>query len=358
MISNNTPYLPRLDHLRFVAAALVVAYHFGSTTISADTRNPLLLLIKHGYNGVSLFMVISGFILTQISLNREVVYSSFLFNRFLRIYPLYILFIFAEAFSGSRRVDFISFIALATFTGNLGGIATVKFPHLWTVMVEFQFYLIFPFLVRFFGRLGFRYLLGVLGVANLLRTVIYLLDGSVQESAYWTILGRIDQFAIGMILAAIHQHRRSMFSHVGWLLLGCSLVVGWVFLFGKWCGGYYGNGSPHSISTAWIVAPTFEAVAYGGLVLAYLHQKWRLPSTADRALAYLGAISYSIYVWHFSIVLLVQKYSASLPFESTWIVLVAVVFPVIIAVSSLSFFVIEKPFFWMRTVYVKDPSSH
>jgi len=357
MISNNTAYLPRLDHLRFVAAALVVAYHFGSPAIPADSRNPLLLLVKHGYNGVSLFMVISGFILTQISLNREVVYRSFLFNRFLRIYPLYILFIFAEAFSGGRRVDFTSFIALATFMGNLGGVATAKFPHVWTIMVEFQFYLIFPFLVRFFGRLGFRYLLGVLGVANLLRTLIYLLDGSVQESAYWTILGRIDQFAIGMIVAGIHQNRRSIFSHFGWLLFGCGLVVGWVFLFVEWCGGYYGKGSPHSISTAWIVAPTFEAVAYGGLMLAYLHQKWRLPSAADRALAYLGAISYSIYIWHFSIVLLLQKYSASLPFESTWTILVAVVFPVIIAVSSLSFFVIEKPFFSMRTVYLRDSPS-
>src|ERR671912_2212734 len=118
MISKNTEYIPRLDHLRFAAAALVVAYHFAYGSIPADTRNPILLVIKQGYNGVSLFMVLSGFILTRICLHKEIDYRSFLFNRLLRIYPLYILIVFAAASSGGRSMGFGSFIALTSLMGN------------------------------------------------------------------------------------------------------------------------------------------------------------------------------------------------------------------------------------------------
>lgn len=66
-------------------------------------------MIKEGYGGVSLFMVLSGFILTTICFGKEIDYRSFVFNRFLRIYPLYILFVFAAVFSGGRGVDFFPF---------------------------------------------------------------------------------------------------------------------------------------------------------------------------------------------------------------------------------------------------------
>ena len=51
-------------------------------------------------------------------------------------------------------------------------------------MVEFQFYVLFPFIVAYFGNYGFRYIAGLIGVTVLLRIVIYLGDGTVQEAAY------------------------------------------------------------------------------------------------------------------------------------------------------------------------------
>lgn len=220
-------------------------------------------------------------------------------------------------------------------------------------MVEFQFYLIFPFVVVLFGKKRFPYIFGVIGIFILTRTLIYMLDGTVQDAAYWTIIGRFDQFAIGMIVAVIRKMHKSLFSRPIWLLLSCVALVGWFFIFTKWCGGYYGEGSPKSTSMAWIVGPTIEAMVYGAFVLAYLHQKWSMPAMIDRSIAYMGAISYSIYIWHFPVVGLFQKYHTQMPFDSVWLNFSFIVFPVVILISIFSYHAIEKPFFSLKTVYIK-----
>lgn len=237
--------------------------------------------------------------------------------------------------------------------GNLGGVKLPLFPHMWTIMVEFQFYLIFPFVVGFFSKKGFSYIFGVIGIAIIMRALIFMLYGTVQDAAYWTILGRFDQFSLGMIAAVIHKAHKSLFSKPIWLLLSCIALVSWVYIFTKWCGGYYGQGSPNSTSTAWIIGPTIESIFYGAVVLAYLHQKWNMPAQIEKSLAYLGAISYSIYIWHFPIVQIFQKYSTKMPFDSVWLNFCAIVFPVIMIISSLSYHILEKPFFSLRTVYIK-----
>lgn len=353
MISKNTAYLPRLDHLRFVAAAIVIAYHFRAPAIAPDSVNPLLLLLREGYSGVTLFMVLSGFILTTICLGRQIDYKAFVVNRLLRIYPLYMVAVFAAVFSGGRQVDLVSFVGLATFMGNLGGVALPKFPHIWTIMVEFQFYLIFPFIVGFFGKKGFPYLLGAIGMMIVLRALLYLADGTVQDAAYWTLLGRFDQFAVGMLVAALYRSRRAFLAHPVWLLLCCAAVPAWLALLTWWCGGMHGPGSPNSASSAWVLGPAIEAAVFGAVVLAYLHQRWHLPAMLDKALAYLGSISYSLYIWHFPMLVALSKSQLKLPLDSPWLNFIFIVMPAIVAVSALSYHIIEQPFFALRSGYIK-----
>ena len=89
------PYLERLDHLRFYAAALVVLFHFfHSYAPDLRANNPLMSLIDEGHTGIGLFMVISGFVFTWIAREREVSYAPFLFSRFVRIYPLFTFAVF------------------------------------------------------------------------------------------------------------------------------------------------------------------------------------------------------------------------------------------------------------------------
>ncbi len=354
MFSKNTSYLSRLDHLRFFAALLVAAYHFhGGANIAVDTHNPLLMMIREGESGVSLFMVLSGFILTRIALGNKVDYKHFVFNRFLRIYPLYIVMVFVAAVS-ARQLDMLSFLAAVSSIGAIGGVTLGVFSHLWTIPVEFQFYLIFPFLVIFFARYGQRYLWGVIGVAIIFRIIMYFVNGTIQDGAYYSILGRIDQFAVGMLAAALYAKHPKLLSSPIALSLALGAVCAWFFAFLAWTGGYSGKGA--ATSMAWVVSPTIEAILWAGLSLAYLGQTWRMPQLLDKILAYLGVISFSLYACHSPIISAFAKNPSVLIFDAWYLDFLLIVMPAIVAVSSLTYFIIEKPFFAFRTRYVSAPS--
>lgn len=370
MQSANIAYMPRLDHLRFYAAFIVLLYHFFHPML-AQQDNPLLLVVREGYGGVALFMVLTGFILTSICLGREVQYRAFLMNRLLRIYPLYIVAVCIAAFAFGRQVDALSFVALATFLGNLSDVKLPHFPHLWTIMVEFQFYLLFPLLMIFVRRVGLGYLAGILALFLSLRLLVFFLDGTVQDASYWTLLGRLDQFVLGMLLAVLHRQRPTLFANPVWLAVALLTLQGWLMTFVWWSGGYFGEGSPHSPSIAWAFSPLLEGAAYGFVLLAYLHFRWPLPASeamqrlgaqASAVFAWLGTISYSLYVWHFPFAMLhhrMMERGWDMPIVGgVWYLeFLVVLLPAILAVSALSYYVIERPFLAMRVKYLAGAVS-
>ncbi|HEV7456651.1 MAG TPA: acyltransferase [Roseococcus sp.] len=367
MQSANIAYMPRLDHLRFYAAFIVLLYHFFHPML-AQQDNPLLLLllVREGYGGVALFMVLTGFILTSICLGREVRYRAFLMNRLLRIYPLYIVAVCIAAFAFGRQVDALSFVALATFLGNLSDVKLPHFPHLWTIMVEFQFYLLFPLLMIFVRRAGLGYLAGILALFLSMRLLVFFLDGTVQDASYWTLLGRLDQFVLGMLLAVLHRKRSTLLANPAWLAVALLTLQGWLMAFVWWSGGYFGEDTPHSPSIAWAFSPLLEGAAYGFVLLAYLHVRWPLPASeamqrlgaqASAAFAWLGTISYSIYVRHFPFAMLhhrMMERGWEMPIVGgVWYLeFLFVLLPSILAVSALSYYVIERPFLAMRVKYL------
>ncbi len=358
MQSANIAYLPRLDHLRFYAAFIVLVYHFALPQIT-ELDNPLLLVFREGYGGVSLFMVLSGFILTSICQGREVEYRAFVVNRLLRLYPLYIVAVFVAAFGFGREVDPISFLALAFFLGNLGEVKLPHFPHLWTIMIEFQFYLVFPLLLVFIRRMGLAYVAGVLALLATIRMLVFLTEGSVQDAAYWTMIGRLDQFLLGMVLAMLHRQRATLLANPAWLVMSLLALQAWLMLFTWWCGGYHNADAPHSPSIAWVFSPLLEGMAYGFVALAYLHVRvpgalHRWGTQAGAVLAWLGTISFSIYVWHYPIVMLHAQMPVMGFLGRSWMIdLLVVILPAVVAVSALSHYVIERPFLSMRGRYLK-----
>ena len=350
MFSKNTAYMSRLDHLRFFAALLVFTYHWHAWKM---LQSPLtgVSLIREGEIGVSLFMVLSGFIFMHISFGKQISYKRFLYNRFVRIYPLFLFVLFIDAYSNHRSMTFLSFLQFVTPVGNLHADQLPKFGQMWTVAVEFQFYLIFPFLVAFVARYGARYLLGVILMATIVRTIVYLHDGSAQDIAYWTILGRIDQFCVGMLAAILYSRRPRIFSSPLLIPVAVGSVYLWVFVFEKMTGGgFYGADS--SARVAWIFSPTLEGLVWAFASLTYIQQQWAMPKAIDRPLSLLGATSFSIYAWHAEIIQLFWKYQIAQPFHSWFQNFAFLVFPTVIAVSLLSYFIIEKPFLSLRKVYV------
>jgi peptidoglycan/LPS O-acetylase OafA/YrhL len=163
------PQLRSLTGLRFFAAIYVVLFHHGGALCSFGTS--ICNSISYGYVSVSLFFVLSGFVLAYSYLDPENIQSlkkkRFWIARFARIYPLYLLSLilsipsFAskfEYFSGSFIITlkglFSAFLSILLLQSWTPWTSTVFNTPTWAVSNESFFYLIFPFIAIPIARLS------------------------------------------------------------------------------------------------------------------------------------------------------------------------------------------------------------
>lgn len=363
-------YLSRLDHLRFLAASLVVLFHFFHIT-QGDLRsgNPLVSLIDEGHTGIALFMVISGFIFTVIAGQKNINYAGFIRNRIIRIYPLLIVAAFLQllisTYTDHRNYGFLQLLGwLIPFRSETIGLSPY-FQQMWTIWVELQFYLIFPFLILFARRYGSRYLWGVLGLLLLLRALVFAASGEVRYLAYETLFGRLDQFVVGMLLGrlwlakgkdvALAQSRSQNGLHWLWVVPTALLVLLGVHAFSL------GVGFSNIKSPVWVFWPALEGALWGGLMWVYLLLRWPGPEAfkakVDQALAAMGAISFSTYVFHKLVMAAYTAHAGVVVFTSlehldTILTGALCVLPLAMLMAAITYNLIEKPFLSLRQSYL------
>ena len=379
MTSKNIPYIRKLDHLRFFAAWLVGVYHYyhfqspaynGFKDPRVLTTKPFSAFIIEGHTGVALFLVLSGFIFAAICYRREVSYPGIVMNRVLRIIPLYGFAVFMAALLGGAT--------LAQFFGSLflpyPGIDAVSYipitPHLWTIRLEFQFYLIFPFLILFAAKYGLRYMLGLILLMLTVRAMIWISpeQEKLKGAMYGTLVGRLDQFAIGMLAGCLYSGRAD-FSLPRWL--------GWKFLpLLAWLVPFYvvylyhrlGGNSHLPKDEMWflVVYPVLEGAAWAFFTLAYVMNPWDWPERISKALGWLGALSFSLYINHWLFAhdltwrrlempwgrMSLPQFSESMT-TNALLSFTFVALPLLVLFSAITYYVIEKPFFELRRSYLK-----
>lgn len=359
MQSPNTLYLPRLDHLRFYAAVLVLVYHYFRQFVdNIAFTNPLGSLVNEGHVGIGLFMVLSGFIFSVIAQHKTIHYGWFVFNRFIRIYPLYFFAVFlAVTLMVYNRAQDRSVFTIIAWLLAFRPDTIVEIPyfaHLWTIPVEFAFYLIFPFLHAFFVRWGLKYFLGLSLLLLIIRAGVYLEYGSVRFLAYETLFGRLDQFLIGYVCGWLYSQGRGqrVFSFPLALPAACGILLYAV----HWLN--HQGGSVNMEAAWWIIWPLIEGLAWAGVVLSYMYFSIKLPTGPGKLLARLGEYSFSIYVAHFFVVMAVARHIGLIPITDNIalnVVLNALItaLPLTLLISALIHAVIEKPFLAYRRVYTR-----
>lgn len=360
-------YLSRLDHLRFLAASLVVLFHFFHHT-QGDLRSgsALVSLIDEGHTGIALFMVISGFIFTVIAGHQDIHYGGFLRNRAFRIYPLLIvaacLQLLISTYNDHRNYGFLQLLGwLMPFRSETIGLSPY-FQQMWTIWVELQFYLLFPFLLMFARRYGDRYLCGLLGLLLLLRCLVYAASGEVRYLAYETLFGRLDQFVVGMLMGrrwlarGLDRDPSVAGLHALWLLPAGLLVLMGLHVFSLRVG------FAELKSAVWTVWPLLEAAMWAVFVWVYLQARWPGPvgikARIDQALAGLGAISYSTYVFHNLVLAAYHAHAGVVPFTGlerldTILTGALCVLPLALLVAAVTYHLIEKPFLSLRRGYLR-----
>ncbi|WP_181952929.1 acyltransferase family protein [Achromobacter ruhlandii] len=355
--SKNIAYSSRLDHLRFIAAALVVYYHSHTDAfgLGRSSYNPLRAFIEQGHTGVALFMVLSGYLLTSIGWGKHLNYFEFMRNRLLRIYPLYLLCVIFMLTGWKDSYTFEQ--ALSLFFPFVNGLAHVQLPafgHLWTIAVELQFYMVFPFLLLFATKYGPRYLFGVLAIFLFFKYAYWSWNGTVTNAGYLTLLGRMDQFLVGMMLAIFAKK----FVKPGFTLSPLYFVLSVAVLGGvmAWFGGNGGLVGKLGSSIFMVFWFTIEALIWGVLILTYAHAKFSIPTPIDAPLARLGQLSFSMYCLHYVVIGVTKSLWAPTGMHqgSLGNLLVHVsmlTIPAVVAVCMVTYGVIEEPFLKLRKKY-------
>jgi peptidoglycan/LPS O-acetylase OafA/YrhL len=311
--------LAELDGLRGIAIASVLIWHYlgiplppaGVAIASPETWLPdfkqSLVIFR---SGVDLFFVLSGFLIGGILVDYRSspnYYRTFYLRRICRIFPLYYglvaWFIVARALGAEGELfdGPIPALAYLSFTQNYFMVAHSTYGAAWlgatwSLAIEEQFYLLFPFIVRW-TRSSLPWLLAcaVLG-APVLRIWSYVRYGGDDFPAYMWLPCRIDALSWGALLAFMIRTE----SGRGWILrsgrllwwsFGCLLAA--VLVFAAVLArniGYHMTFWGHTLLAA------FYALS---ILLAFVHAgSWWTGFLRWRPLVWLGQVSYGVYLVH------------------------------------------------------------
>ena len=360
MRSSSDEHFIALDHVRALAAFMVFAWHFTHAANGYPVPFeyvPALFpfsLLDEGHTGVALFMTLSGYLFAKLLDGKSIDYTAFLRNRVLRLFPLLVVVILIVGIKKFISGESIYAYAYSVARG-------VLYPSLpnggWSITVEFHYYAILP-LFLWMLRKSTLLPISIVVVAIALRLFIYHEKGEIQSLAYWTIIGRIDQFALGMLLyqfRAYLAHR-----HV----LAIAIFTGFAMFYWNFdlSGGLYQNPSYPSPSPLWIFLPTIEGIAYAVGIAWYDSSFSHSTSCFSRFIGRIGEFSYSIYLLHFFVVFHAAR------FVNEWIMDISnfyvaclwsvVFFLLMMPAGYLSFRYIEAPFLKLRTRYIAGPRSN
>lgn len=330
-------YRPEIDGLRAIAVLAVILFHAG-------------IELTAGYVGVDIFFVISGYLITSILLGEWRMHGridlvSFYARRIRRLLPALFLVVIAtlaasmfllSPFGEQRRVAqsaAASFLFVANFffqftTGGYFDPNADRLPlmHIWSLGVEEQFYLIWPALIIIVMSRWPRRLVAVISVGIVLSLALAeVLLASAPFAAFYQMPARFWELAAGCLIAAapsVHTRHASRLATAG---LGLVVTSAFVHI-----AHFPGLGSVPAVAGAsmLICAVHWEGdLGFAGRIL-----RWK-------PLLFIGVISYSLYLWHWPLLVFAHAVNVeplSLPMR------LALVFAAII-VAWLSFRFVEQP---------------
>lgn len=342
-------YIKGLDGLRALAVIMVIGYHLK------------LPFFKGGVLGVTVFFVISGFLITRLLLqelheNNKIDLKRFWVKRIRRIWPamlfmvsvvIIVTAIFNRPLFTKASKDFVSVIFgfnnwyqifnnMSYF--DQGGAAS-PLLHCWSLAIETQFYLIFPLVIVLFSKLNepdakkkkhlMLVTLLLIIVSSLLMFILFDPTGDPTR-IYYGLDTRAFSLLVGAMLAMIHfYYPRLRLSYQFSTIISIASLLG-IFIMVAQVAGYEaflykGGYLLASVLTAFVIAGILKQKGW----LTYI---FSLP-----ILEWIGKLSYSIYLWHYPLIILLTGGKKA----SVGMMILEVVLTFVMA--SFSYYFIETP---------------
>jgi peptidoglycan/LPS O-acetylase OafA/YrhL len=361
---------PALDGIRALAAFAVVLTHIGFITgrsLRADLVGPLL---SRGDCGVTIFFLLSGFLLYRpfalraMGLAPRPRVRQFLWRRALRIFPaLWLTVVVTLALITTYRVrasDYLQYLLLIQTYDNHD--YDPNLTQLWTLAVEIAFYALIPILAALAAR-GRRTpdaalrrqftMLTVLAIAALVFNIAENHTPLIHSQALLWLPAYLDWFALGMALAVLTSvppscqalgSARRVLGEWARSPGTCMLVAAVLYLIST-----LPLGIPRTLAPATFTQWTAQHYLYAGVAFFLL-----LPfvlgdgGTVGRALGgrtanVLGNVSYSVYLWHVPLMLWLQRELGYREFHGHFLELLMLTVVSTLAVASASWFWFERP---------------
>jgi peptidoglycan/LPS O-acetylase OafA/YrhL len=339
-------YRPELDILRFFAFSLVFIFHTCASLyddMSGSGRLTALIanISQAGAYGVDLFFLLSAFLITDLFVREKreagsVNIAAFYARRVLRIWPLYFFFLLlCLGLSLATPVQFPA-AAVAPFFFMYGNWYLMAHPFfspagiLWSVSIEEQFYLLWPWAARNLSRRG------MISVAISLLILAWIARAFTLNGASWyNTLTRLDPIAVGILVSLLLNGRAPVIS-VFWRHSLCATGLAVLAL-----ATIEFQGVSHDITQAdGLVSYPLACAGALAIFVSFLGAEL----SGYRRLIYLGRISYGLYVFHLFALdatkMVLLREIGSCPFWLRGLI----AFPLTVAMAAASYRWLEMPF--------------
>jgi peptidoglycan/LPS O-acetylase OafA/YrhL len=341
--------IPQLDAVRGVAILLVILHNQSSVFPSLHLER----VFANGWMGVDLFFVLSGFLITGILVDTkqsEGYFRNFYARRCLRIWPLYyslIVFMFvivpllrpSEARTVFEKSSpwwgyplFLQNFLIPIPTNAAGPLAVT-----WSLAIEEQFYLVWPWIVRYGSLAQVRRLaVLVIGLSPALRLYLSFHDVNL----YTNVFCRMDGLMAGALLALVVRSDAflpSTFVRRAWIALVVALPLAF---------------ATEAVNARWIV---FSLTAVASAAFVYLAlfapHEWLQRVLTNRFLVYTGTISYGLYLLH----KIPFDLAKSFHMDRHPLLALPILLAACYGMAALSWNLLEKPFLRLKRAF--EPRS-
>lgn len=348
-MKRNLEFLPQIDGLRFIAVMGVIIFHWAAQNF---TGSVILANIPFG-TGVNMFFVISGFLITYILLlkksdiadgnsNFKTEIKNFYAKRTLRIFPIYYLLILLLCIFNYQEIK-LYIIDLLTYTSNWYMVLENKFighqTHLWSLAVEEQFYLIWPFCILLIPKRRILFTIIAFIIIGLLSKVYFLYFTNHTMAVNGATFSCFDSLGFGALIA-YNQVNKIVPINLKYAKIGLWLsIVLYIILYVK----------PILLTGQlnYLLFNTITSVVFFFVILIAANNGfsgfWKA-ILENKSVLYLGKISYGMYLYHnFIGILYFSGLNQYFPSFKSDFDLFALYFILLVIISTLSWYLIERP---------------
>jgi peptidoglycan/LPS O-acetylase OafA/YrhL len=363
-----TGYRPELDALRLLAFLLVFFHHsvleiltFNTNghfhdSVGEDVWKILIGIFSACGMGLCLFFCLSAYLITELLLRegkrfKTISVRDFYIRRTLRIWPLYVFGLLLgicwgltdHASSQWPRLTWYLLFAGNIYCARFGWSGNPMTP-LWSISIEEQFYLIWPWVMHFVSRRGiFLCALFFIVLANITLYILGQRHASADTTVWANTFVQFQMFAVGILLALAPTRTVRGGAAAGILLVAIGpvlwFVACYVFHAKKSAGGLSESGSSLVIGYA-LMAIGCAAILQGFCNLG--------PAYMPRWAVSLGKISYGLYVYHLSALRLSRTILQFLHFRRPLELSVPCGLMLTILIAKLSYSGLESPFLRLK----------